>query len=146
MRVRAVELADRDQWLRMRSDLWPESPEDHPREIDMFFCGELAEPAAVLVAERGDTLIGLAELSIRAYAEGCSTQNAGYLEGWYVDPEHRGKGVGKALIEASEDWARTQGCVEFASDTEIDNESSRKAHLACGFAEAGLIRCFIKTL
>lgn len=45
-----------------------------------------------------------------------------------------------------EEWAYAQGCTEFASDTTIDNEASRKAHLACGFADAGLIRCFIKTL
>jgi aminoglycoside 6'-N-acetyltransferase I len=146
MKIRAVAPGDRDEWLRLRSELWPDHPEDHPREIDLFFQGQLEEPAAVLVAEDGDRLIGLAELSIRAYAEGCSNPNVGYLEGWYVEPEHRRMGLGRALIEASERWARGQGCTEFASDTTVDNESSYRAHMACGFADAGLIRCFIKPL
>jgi len=70
----------------------------------------------------------------------------GYLEGWYVDPEHRRQGVGRALVEESERWARNQDCTEFASDATVDNDTSRLAHLAHGFVEAGLIRCFRKDL
>lgn len=55
-------------------------------------------PEAVLVAtEDGDPaqgLVGLAELSRRAYAEGCETSPVGFLEGWYVVPERRRQGVG----------------------------------------------------
>jgi len=45
--------------------------------------------------------------------------------GWYVEPEHQPRGVGRALIDAAEDWARSQDCTEIASDTWIDNEPSR---------------------
>ena len=110
MKVRPIEPTDRDEWIRIRTDFWPDHPEDHPREIDLFFRGELGEPTAVLVAEIGGRLIGLAELSIRPYAEGCTTLRVGYLEGWYVDVEHRGQGIGRALLPAAEDWARAQGC------------------------------------
>jgi len=43
-------------------------------------------------------------------------------------------------------FARSQGCVEFASDAEEDNEPSAAAHRALGFAEVGRIRCFRKGL
>ena len=144
--IRSVEPQDRNEWLRLRTALWPESPEDHPQEIDAFFRGELPEPAAVLVATVDGQLVGLAELSIRACAEGCSSRNVGYLEGWYVQSEQRRQGVGRSLIAAAEQWAADQGCSEFASDAEVDNEASRQAHLACGFRETGVIRCFIKRL
>jgi len=144
--IRPIEPADRSEWLRIRTDFWPDHAHTHIGEIDRYFAGTLAEPAAVLVAEDGEGLIGLAELSIRPHAEGCLTDRVGYLEGWYVDAEHRGKGIGRSLLLASEDWARDQGCTEFASDTTIDNELSRRAHLACGFQEAGVIRCFRKSL
>lgn len=132
----------------MRHALWPEgSIEEHVGEIEDFFAGRLREPLAVLVAEgASDRLLGFAELSIRAQAEGCATDRIGYLEGWYVIPEARAQGVGRALVEAAEDWAREQGCVEFASDAEADNELSAAAHRALGFTEVALIRCFRKDL
>jgi len=144
--IRAIEPEDRDEWLRIRCDFWPDHAYTHAGEVDRFFAGTLEEPVAVLVATDGDRLIGLAELSIRPYAEGCLTNRVGYLEGWYVESEHRGRGLGRSLLAASETWARGQGCTEFASDTTIDNELSRQAHLACGFEDAGLIQCFRKTL
>ncbi len=101
----------------------------------------------VLFAEDGHARpIGFVELSLRAYAEGCLSDNVAYVEGWYVAPEARGGGVGRALIEAAEDWARRQGCTELASDAQLDNAVSAAAHKALGFSEAGQIRCFRKAL
>jgi len=54
--------------------------------------------------------------------------------------------VGKALVAAAERWAIAQGCSEFASDTEVDNEISRAAHLRSGFSEVTVVRCFRKAL
>jgi len=146
MKIRFVEPGDREEWLRIRSDFWADHAYTHAGEIDQFFAGSLEEPTAVLVIEESGSLIGLAELSIRPYAEGCLTNRVGYLEGWYVDSAFRGQGIGRALLAAAEDWARDQECTEFASDTTVDDELSRKAHLACGFEDAGLIRCFRKSL
>jgi len=39
-----------------------------------------------------------------------------YLEGCYVDPEFRGKGIGKSLIKAAENFALTMDFKELASD------------------------------
>jgi aminoglycoside 6'-N-acetyltransferase I len=101
---------------------------------------------AVLVAEGPSSLLGFAEVSVRAYAEGCRTDRVGYLEGWFVEPDARQRGLGRQLVAAAEAWARSQGCVEFASDAEEANEPSAAAHRAVGFAEVGLIRCFRKDL
>jgi aminoglycoside 6'-N-acetyltransferase I len=146
MKIRPVTQEDADAWLRMRSALWPDGDADHPREIERFFSRQAREPLAVLVAEDGGELLGFAELSIRPYAEGCSTDRVGYLEGWYVASETRRRGVGRALILAAEDWARSQGCREFASDADLENNTSQQAHLACGFEEVGQIRCFRRPL
>ena len=90
--------------------------------------------------------IGLIELSIRAYAEGCATDRVAFVEGWYVEPTVRMKDVGSALIRAAEDWARSQGCTELGSDTELENVQSSAAHLAVGFTETGVVRCFLKSV
>ncbi len=126
--------------------LWPEGAENHGPEIDRFLAGHAAEPRAVMVAAEGGTLVGFAELSIRPCAEGCATDRVAYLEGWFVREERRGEGIGRAMLAASEDWARSSGCAEFASDTALDNGASIDAHLACGFEDAGIVRCFRKEL
>jgi len=146
--VRSVQPSDSQAWLEMRSEFWRDgSVSEHAAEIEAFLSGASTEPAAVLVAENGALgLEGFAELSIRPCAEGCRTSRVGYLEGWYVRPESRGRGIGRALVQAAEKWARSQGCSEFASDARAGNEASIAAHLALGFSDAGLIRCFRKDL
>ena len=147
--VRAAKPADASAWLQQRQALWPECPEvEHREEIDRFFAGEFPRgPWAVLLAEdhAGHTL-GFAEVSVRPYAEGCRTNPVAYLEGWFVLPEARGRGVGRALVAAAETWGRAQGCTEFASDASPDNTVSAAAHRAVGFDDVGTVRCFRKEL
>lgn len=100
----------------------------------------------VFVAEIDGELIGLAELSIRGYAEGCDTEDVGYLEGLYVEPRWRRTGVARALVAAGEAWARSMNCTEFASDTELENELSARVHGRLGFEEVCRVRCFRKSL
>ena len=148
MIVRAVAPRDAPAWLRLRRALWPYQTEsDHAAEITEFLEGGAREPLAVLVAAEGaGRLLGFAELSIRTYAEGCTTDRVAYLEGWYVVPDARTRGIGRALVAAAEAWGRSQGCVEFASDVELSNEASAAAHKALGFTEVARVRCFRKNL
>ncbi|MEW5974891.1 MAG: aminoglycoside 6'-N-acetyltransferase [Acidobacteriota bacterium] len=148
IKVRPAVAGDSASWLRLRGKLWPDgSDNEHGGEIARYFRGESAEPLAVLVAEDSlGRIVGFAELSIRPCAEGCRTSRIGYLEGWYVEPERRRQGVGRSLLAEAERWARSQGCTEFASDTEADNDVSTAAHQALGFVEAGILRCFRKEL
>jgi aminoglycoside 6'-N-acetyltransferase I len=132
----------------MRQALWPEDgTHSHAQEIEQYFAGELRMPLEVLLAvdDRGEP-IGFAELSIRPYAEGCTTNRVAYLEGWYVETDARRRGVGRALVAAAEQWALAQGCSEFGSDALLENETSAAAHRALGFEEVEQIRCFRKPL
>lgn len=149
--VRPVTEEDKPSWLEMRRSLWPEEGGDaHSVEVGRFLKGDLKNPIAVLLAHREDEagahVVGFAELNIRPYAEGCSTDRVGFLEGWFVVPDARRQGVGRALLVAGEEWARAQGCTEFASDTLVDNDVSAAAHQALGFKEVEIIRCFRKDL
>ncbi len=145
--VRPATPQDAAAWLRMRDVLWPDETGSHAQEIRRFFAGTLREPIAVLIAfDETAAAVGFAELNIRNYAEDCVTDRVAYLEGWYVDPHARRRGVGRALMQAAEDWGRAQGCTEFGSDALIDNDVSASAHKALGFEETAQIRCFRKNL
>jgi aminoglycoside 6'-N-acetyltransferase I len=92
-------------------------------------------PLACFVAESPvGTLVGFVEAGLRSHADGCDpAQPVGFIEGWYVAPEFRRRGIGRRLVATAEDWARAQGCLEMASDTWIDHDFSQRAHAALGY-------------
>ncbi|GMV03727.1 MAG: hypothetical protein AMXMBFR53_00090 [Gemmatimonadota bacterium] len=143
MLIRPLRRADRDQVVRMRMALWPDST---PEEVDALL--ELPPTEyAVLVAERSDgRLAAFAEVGTRAYAEGCATSPVAYLEGIWVDADARRTGVGVGLLRQAEAWARARGLSELASDADIANQPSLDFHRAAGFQEVERIVCFRRDL
>ncbi len=120
--IRQAKPADRDQLAHFREALWPKtSAAEHARELEPILAGNTpgAMPLTNFVAEAADgTLTGFAEVDLRSHADGCDpARPVGYLEGWYVAGEYRGSGIGRRLLSEAEDWARSHGCVEMASDT-----------------------------
>lgn len=112
MKIRAAVPDDVVKLAGLRHALWSDaSINEHTQELEAYFSGKLREALEILVAEDpSDILLGFAEISIRPNAEGCTTDRVGYLEGWYVASTVRRAGIGRALLSAAEDWARTQGC------------------------------------
>ena len=149
--VRLAQLSDRDQLVRMREALWPKTPaEEHARELTEILEGKPAVtlPLVILVAEASDRgLAGFLEIDLRSHADGCNpSRPVGYVEGWYVAENHRHRGIGRKLLAAAEDWARSQGCVEIASDTWIENEVSQRVHEALGYEVVDRCVHYRKTL
>src|SRR5512146_2910120 len=94
----------------------------------------LTMPLALRPEAADGTLAGFVEVDLRSHADGCNpAQPVGYIEGWYVAEAYRERGVGKRLLAAAEDWARSHNCIEMASDAVIDNEVSQQAHEALGY-------------
>jgi len=145
--IRAVETGDEAEWLRMRLALWPDSSAaKEGEEVDTFLAGyPLPTLMAAFVAVRPEGgLCGLAEVSIHSSAPGCETERVGFLEAWHVDEDWRGRGLGRALVERVEQWARAAGCREMASDTTPFYPLSPAAHAALGYEEVA--RYFRKVL
>ena len=133
--IRPLDESDLPEWLRLRMLLWDESSEDD-HKTEMVDIIEHADSQLVVVADTGNgRLVGFLEASIRSYVEDCDTDNVGYLEGWFVENDLRQMGIGSRLVAFAEQWARQKGCTEMASDAEIDNSISLKAHLRMGYAE-----------
>jgi aminoglycoside 6'-N-acetyltransferase I len=132
--IRNARPGDRAEWLRMRKALWEDCPDEQQvRETEEIQASDTEE---VFVIERPDGgLSGFLEASIRSWAIGCDSRPVGYVEGWYVDPDMRRPGEGRALVEAAEAWARARGCRQMASDAELWNTVSHQAHEALGYEE-----------
>ncbi len=135
-RVRRVQESEFDEWLRLRQALWPDSDASElGDELTAIWAGREHEP--VFVAERlNGGLAGMIEVSLHETAAGCTTSPVGYIEGWYVDPDLRGQGVGRRLVVVAEAWAWEAGCREMASDTEPRYPISPLAHRHLGYEEA----------
>lgn len=143
--IRKALSQDLPQITQLACRLWPEhAPSDLLEEMSVLFN---QGKVVFFLALEEDTAVGFAQCQLRYdYVEGTDSSPVGYLEGIYVKEEHRAQGIAKALVAACEDWARNQGCREFASDCELDNEQSLRFHLKAGFREANRIICFTKAL
>lgn len=118
------------------------------REVRAFVAGsKVATVDAVFLAEGIDAQpVGFIELAVRAFSDGCDSMPVPHVEGWYVETAARGKGVGRALMRAAEEWSRARGFTELASDSELDDDAAQRAHVRCGFEEVDRLVKFRKKL
>jgi aminoglycoside 6'-N-acetyltransferase I len=77
---------------------------------------------------------------------GCDTSPVAFLEGIYVRPNWRRRGIARRLCEAVEDWAGAMGCLELASDALLENNASHQMHTELGFEETERVVFYRKPL
>lgn len=120
------------------------SVDDLAEEFSKILSGDEAQ---IFLKYENDIPVGFAQCQLRHdYVEGTETTPVGYLEGIFIMEGCRNKGYAKELLNTCEMWAKTNGCTEFASDCEIDNDASYRFHKAMNFTEANRIICFTKKL
>ncbi len=145
MTIREILESDRGDWVRLRDALWPGSLPDHQAETRAYFEQRATTPI-VLIAENDGRLVGFLELDYRKYAPGCSASPVPFIEGWYVEPALQGRGIGRALVNAAEARARTEGHREIGSDVDLQNAAGLAAHIALGYEEVERVVCFRRSL
>jgi aminoglycoside 6'-N-acetyltransferase I len=138
---------DQPGWLDLRLALWPDATADEHRS---YMALSLMQPERFLQLVAYDAqrrAVGFIEGSIRSdYVNGTESSPVGFVEGVYVVPAWRRKGIARRLFDAIGDWARARGCRELASDALIDNELSQRAHRALGFRETERVVYFARPL
>jgi len=142
LRVRPMGPEDLATWADMAHALWPEVPRDALfAEIGATLGPGYGQRRGVL-AEADGAAVGFAEISLRPYANGCEETPVAFLEGIWVAPETRRRGVARALVAHLAAMVRAEGRGELCSDALIDNVTSHAAHRAWGFAETERVVCF----
>lgn len=100
--VRALRRADKPEWSRMWKAYLAFYETTRPQEIyDVYFerlLGDDPQDYTCLIAEIDGKPVGLTHFLYHRH--GWSIENTCYLQDLYADPQVRGTGVGRALIEA----------------------------------------------
>jgi aminoglycoside 6'-N-acetyltransferase I len=138
---------DQPGWLDLRLALWTDATAEEHRG---YMALSLAQPERFLqlmMYDENRRPVGFIEGSIRGdYVNGTESSPVGFVEGVFVVPAWRRRGVARQLFAAIADWARARGCLELASDALIENEASQRAHRALGFRETERVVYFTKEL
>ncbi|HBC07581.1 MAG TPA: GNAT family N-acetyltransferase [Rhodospirillaceae bacterium] len=98
---------------------------------------------ALLVAERGGLLVGLVHVFARPALE---KPVEAVIQSLVVDARARGAGIGRALMERAEAWARARGLASVALHTTLTRADARAFYARLGYAEAAEAALLRKTL
>jgi ribosomal protein S18 acetylase RimI-like enzyme len=99
-----------------------------------FLSAQLEAPdKAVLVADDRGDVIGYAYAAIEGYDYMALRGPAGVLHDIIVDPEHRGRGVGRLLLDATLEFFRSRGVPRVVLSTAEQNEAAQRLFARMGF-------------
>jgi aminoglycoside 6'-N-acetyltransferase I len=129
----------------MRHALWPfTTPAENRKDIEKILASD-GMTGFVAVDDAG-TPAGFAEVAVRAYANGCEETPVAFLEGIWVAPAFRRRGVGDAMVAHIGKFLAAIGYNELCSDALLENTDSHLAHARWGFAETERVVYFRKPL
>lgn len=128
VQVRPLRLQDEPAWRRLWAGYLAFYGADLPDEVtDALFSRLIrGEPHFALVAERDGEIIGI--VHCLPHASTWSLEGYCYLEDLFVDPEARGTGAGRGLIEAVYAEADRRGLGRVYWHTQEGNHRARRLY------------------
>ena len=117
----------------------PATPQTE-RGYASFLGSQLADPdVIVLVAERGGEVLGYTYAAVEGVDYMSLRGPAGVLHDIVIDPTHRGRGVGRMLLDATLTALEARGAPRVVLSTAERNEAAQRL-----FARAGFRRTMIE--
>ena len=134
MNLSDITTNDFADWLTMRVALYGEL-EPGAHEAEMLDIHARDDWHLWFLLDEQGQRIGMVELSLRNVVDGCLSSPVAYVEGLYIVPEQRNKGLGKQVMHLLFDWAAAQDYSEMALNTPLPNSGSQRFYAALGFSE-----------
>ena len=137
-----IRSARRDELATLKSFeqgiIYAERPYDHtlkPDPISYYDIGELidSESAEVAVAEIDGQLVGSGYAKKKLSRHYVSPDYHAFIGFLYVDPEYRGRGINKLVLDHLFAWARDNDLPEVHLTVYPDNAPAMKAYEKTGF-------------
>jgi ribosomal protein S18 acetylase RimI-like enzyme len=105
-----------------------------PAGYASFMGTQLNDPdIAVFVAEDNGDVIGYSYAAVEGYDYMALRGPAGVLHDVIVDPEHRGRGVGRLLLDATLEYLKSRGAPRVVLATAEQNEPAQRLFASVGF-------------
>jgi ribosomal protein S18 acetylase RimI-like enzyme len=105
-----------------------------PADYASFISTQLEDPdKAVLVADVNGDVVGYAYAAVEGYDYMVLRGPAGVLHDVIVAPEHRGRGVGRLLLEGTLEFFRSRGVPRVVLATAARNEGAQRLFARMGF-------------
>jgi ribosomal protein S18 acetylase RimI-like enzyme len=98
-----------------------------------FLGSQIDGDAALLVAEDGGVVVGYAYGHVEGFDYMSLRGPAGIIEDIIVDPAHRGRGIGAALLDAITEAFESRGAPQVVLSTAVQNESAQRLFERAGF-------------
>ncbi len=89
----------------------------------------------LVVVDTGAGIVGTGYVRIDETKQSYKHDQHGYIGFIYVEPEQRGKGVAKDILNHLVAWGKDRGIEHFALDVYTENESAIRAYEKFGFAK-----------
>jgi ribosomal protein S18 acetylase RimI-like enzyme len=87
----------------------------------------------LLVVELDEEIISTGYVQIRESKQSLKHERHGYLGFMFVQPQYRGRGINKQVIEYLIEWAKDQGIYDFYLDVYANNHAAINAYKKLGF-------------
>jgi ribosomal protein S18 acetylase RimI-like enzyme len=94
---------------------------------------ELIRNREMIVVLIGDGPHGFAQLRFRSWVHSAGQNAHSYLEELYVVPEMRGEGLGRSLLDAAMETARSEGAAHMELGTSEDDKAAIDLYESAGF-------------
>ena len=113
--IRKATLEDVPQLVSLAIQMWKSHTVE---DLTKIFCEHIRKGKNfIFLAISEEHIVGFAQCGLRFdYVEGTDSSPVGYLEGIFVLEEYKKRGYAKELLGECQNWAKDQGCLEFASD------------------------------
>ncbi len=129
--------------------LWMQSAEEHTAHDQIYatapgaervmrrFLADLAASSHsfLFVAETGDRTVGFISGELREGSPAFRSKTWASVDDVFVEPDHRNLGVGRALLESVEAWAKERGAHGISLQVAAANKRGRKFYEELGFRE-----------
>ncbi len=101
-----------------------------------------SESLKLLLGERAMGLVAIEQGRVLGYVGMMCVLDEGQITNVAVHPDSRRRGVGRALMDALEEYSRQNGIIYLSLEVRESNLAARALYGSCGWVESGLRKGF----